>query len=218
MSSPTRLALSLTAAGLALLSARVLLTRSLDMTFLAWNVGLAWLALGLVRLALRWLALRRARESTAAWLPVSVLAWLFFPNTIYLVSDLAHANYGRGPMRWCDTAMVGTFGLVGAALAVACLEDVRRAVHARLGEPASWLACALVWVSAGAGVWLGRVRRWNSWDAVLDPLAVLADALAHFAHPRAHPATWATTLAYAAILAALQIGARAEHAPASRTA
>lgn len=213
MSSPTRLALSLTAAGLALLSARVLLTRSLDMTFLAWNVGLAWLALGLVRLVLRW-----RREGTAAWPAAAVLAWLFFPNTIYLVSDLAHANYGRGPMRWCDTAMVGTFGLVGAALAVACLEDVRRAVRARLGEPAAWLACAVVWLSAGAGVWLGRVRRWNSWDAVLDPLAVLADAFVHFAHPRAHPATWATTLVYAAILAALQIGARAEHAPASRTA
>jgi len=87
---------------------------------------------------------------------------------------------------------------------------VRRALRARVGQPASWLACATLWLSAGAGVWLGRVRRWNSWDALLDPLSVITDALDHFAHPRAHPATWATTLVYAGILAALQIGVAQE--------
>lgn len=196
-----RLSVSLTALCLAMLAARVVLTRSTGMTFLAWNLGLAWLALGLLRLALR-----LGREHSAVALPAALLAWLFFPNTIYLVSDLAHANYGRGPMRWCDTAMVGTVGIAGAALALTCLEDVRRVVRARVGGRASWLACATLWLSAGAGVWLGRVRRWNSWDALLDPLGVLADALDHFMHPRAHPATWATTLVYAAILAALQLG------------
>ena len=204
MTSP-RLSLSLTVLGLAMLAARVVLTRSLDMTFLSWNVGLAWLAFGLVRLSVH-----LTRERALAALLAVPLAWLFFPNTIYLVSDLAHANYGRGPMRWCDTAMVGTFGLAGAALAITCLEEVREALRARVGPPASWLVCAGVWLSAGAGVWLGRARRWNSWDAILDPLGVITDALGHFAQPRVHPATWATTLVYAGILAALQIGAAKE--------
>lgn len=202
MTHASRLSATLSILGLAMLTVRVLLTRSLDMTFLAWNLGLAAIALGLVVFTLE-----RAREGS--WwlaLPAALCAWLFFPNTIYLVSDLAHANYGRGVMRWCDTAMVGTFGLAGAMLAVSCLERVREAVGARLGESAGWAVSAFVWITAGVGVWMGRVPRWNSWDALLSPIDVVADTLHHFAHPLRHPSTWATALVYGALCAALQIG------------
>lgn len=213
MTHASRLSLTLSFLALAMLSARVLLTRSLEMTFLAWNLGLAAIALGLVVFTLE-----RARESRF-WLavPAALCAWLFFPNTIYLVSDLAHANYGRGLMRWCDTAMVGTFGLAGAMIAVSCLERVREAVSARLGEVAGWTASAFVWITAGIGVWMGRVPRWNSWDALLSPFEVVEHTLHHFAHPLRHPSTWATALVYAALCAALQIGfATSSLAPGER--
>jgi uncharacterized membrane protein len=194
------------------LTLSVLLTRSLDMTFLAWNLGLAAVALGLVVFTLE--HARQGRWWLAA--PAALCAWLFFPNTIYLVSDLAHANYGRGVMRWCDTAMVGTFGLAGAMLAVSCLERVREAVAGRLGETAGWSISALVWITAGVGVWMGRVPRWNSWDALLSPVEVVQHTLHHFAHPLRHPSTWATALVYGALCAALQIGF-ATHALGPRT-
>jgi uncharacterized membrane protein len=78
MTHASRLSLTLSLLALAMLTARVLLTRSLDMTFLAWNLGLAAIALGLVVFTLE-----RAREGR--WwlaLPAALTAWLFFPNTI----------------------------------------------------------------------------------------------------------------------------------------
>ena len=212
MSSALRLSVVLTLLALGLLAARVALTRSHDMVFLGWNLSLAWIALGLTVLAVE-----RARER--GWLlaaAAGVCAWLFFPNTIYLVSDLAHANYGRSVMRWCDTAMVGTFGLAGAMLAVDCLERARGLVRARLGEGAGWAGSAFAWMSAGVGVWLGRVPRWNSWDALLSPLDVVLDTLRHFAHPLRYPGTWSTALVYASLCAALQIGFVLEHAARRR--
>jgi uncharacterized membrane protein len=198
-----RLPTALSLLALAMLAARVALTAGLGLAFLAWNLALAWIALALVALALR--AWRERRRGVGASL--GALAWLFFPNTVYLVTDLVYAGHGRGPMRWCDAAMIGTFALAGVALAVVCLERLRAAVADRAGAPASWAVSAAVWVTAGAGVWLGRVRRWNSWDALLDPHGVARDALAHFADPRAHPSSWATLAAFAALLAALHVGA-----------
>lgn len=200
--SALRLSVLLGLLAMALLAARVVLTRSHDMVFLAWNLALAWIALGLTVLAVE-----RARER--GWLlatAAGVCAWLFFPNTIYLVSDLAHANYGRGVMRWCDTAMVGTFGLAGAMLAVSCLERARDLVRVHFGEGAGWAGSALAWLSAGVGVWMGRVPRWNNWDALLSPGDVVLDTLRHFAHPLRYPGTWSTALVYASLCAALQIG------------
>ena len=88
MGTSLRLASSLSFLGIAMLAARVGLSHSLGMTFLAWNLGLAWTAFYLVVLTAR---LIEDRWVVSA-LGVGLVAWLFFPNTIYLVSDLAHAN------------------------------------------------------------------------------------------------------------------------------
>lgn len=197
-----RLPALLSALALSMLAARMAITGTFGFAFFAWNLVLAWAAAALVALG----AQLHAERSRAATLAVAALAWLFFPNTIYLVTDLVYAGQARGPMRWCDAAMMGTFALAGVALAVVCLERARLLVRDVAGEAASWVVSALVWVSSGAGVWLGRVRRWNSWDALLDPRGVLADAVEHFAHPRAHPASWATLAVFAALLATLHVG------------
>jgi uncharacterized membrane protein len=218
-----RLPTVLSLLALAMLAARMGISHSLGYAFFAWNLILAWAALALLSLGESlWLAgggRGEERRGSLLALGVGALAWLFFPNTIYLVTDLVYAGHGRSLMRWCDAAMIGTFALAGVSLAIVWLERARLFVRERAGEAASWAFSALVWTSSGAGVWLGRVRRWNSWDALLDPAGVLADAVEHFAHPRAHPASWATLLVFAALLAALHVGSTlAPAAPADATA
>jgi uncharacterized membrane protein len=91
-------------------------------------------------------------------------------------------------------------------------------VRERFGESAGWAASAFMWASAGVGVWMGRVPRWNSWDALLSPHEVVLDTLRHFAHPLRYPSTWTTALVYGALCAALQIGIALELRPAPKEA
>lgn len=203
-------ALVLSALALSLLAARIAWLHDLDRAFLGWNLVLAWAPLGLDALAAH---LLRARSPFA---PLVVIAWwLFFPNAIYLVTDLIYAGGGRGALRFYDAAMLGAFAFAGAALAIATLERMRGRVSERAGEPVAWCFAAAVWLTTGVGVWLGRVRRWNSWDALLSPLDVLRDAADLVLAPRAHFTAWALALVFAAMIAALHLSA-ARLAPTTR--
>jgi uncharacterized membrane protein len=53
---------------------------------------------------------------------------------------------------------------------------------------------------SGLGVYIGRFRRWNSWDLLLHPRAVLADTLTQLAHPLSQPLPYQVSLVFSALL------------------
>jgi uncharacterized membrane protein len=194
----------------AMLAARMLRTSSIEFVFLAWNLALAWAPVALAGLAVV-LARRGSRVLAAC---VGLGWWLFFPNSIYLVTDLAYAGHSRGAILWFDTAMLAVFAFAGSLLAIASLETMRALVAAHARSHASWAFAAFVCLTAGVGVWLGRVRRWNSWDALIAPHRIAEDALALVLSPRAHAAAWAIALVFAGLLATLHLAMRPRSAPA----
>jgi uncharacterized membrane protein len=118
------------------------------------------------------------------WVAAGV--WLLFlPNAPYLVTDLVHLQ-GRAPVPiWFDVLLFSAFGLAGCVLGWASIETVHRRLVPAVGR--RWAAAAIVAVVflVGFGVYLGRFERWNSWDALLRPGPVLADAAAAITSPRA---------------------------------
>ena len=52
----------------------------------------------------------------------------------------------------------------------------------------------------GFGVYLGRFRRWNSWDIVTDPVALFHDIATRLADPVRHWQMWALTALFAGLL------------------
>ena len=184
----------------ALLAARVQRTGSLVFCFLAYNLCLAWIPLGLSTLT------RHLHRRASRWtLPSAVAWWLFFPNAFYLVTDLVHFRARPNVPHWYDVALLVAFAWSGTLLALASLATMHAIARARLGALAGWAFAAFTCLSAGFGIWLGRVQRWNSWDAALHPLRVAEDAVAVLAHPLEAAHAWGVTLSFGGLLGVIYV-------------
>jgi uncharacterized membrane protein len=180
-----------------LIAARVAHTRRLTYAFLVFNLILAWVPLVF---ALAADSFERWHSRTGAALSVTcIAAWLaFFPNAPYIATDIMHLRVQDNRLFWLDLTAIQAFAWTGLALGFVSLAIVQRAVARRLGALASWLFATAAIGASAFGIYLGRFRRWNSWDIVRNPTAVLYDAAGTLLHPFAN----ARALAYCAVLAA----------------
>jgi uncharacterized membrane protein len=53
---------------------------------------------------------------------------------------------------------------------------------------------------SGFGIYLGRFQRWNSWDIITQPHALLADIWHRMMNPFGYPQTYGVSLAFGAFL------------------
>lgn len=190
---------SLLAGGL--LALRMALTQTLFFGFLAYNLALAWTPLALGALFARLLRARRDRIA----LPVGVAYALFFPNAFYLVTDVIHLKSRDGVPLWFDATLFMVFAFAGTGLALAALGLVHRAIAARFGGRAGWLAAVSMALLSGFGIFLGRVERLNSWDVVTRPVALIERATSPLLRPFDHLGAWLMTLVLGGLLASLHI-------------
>lgn len=148
--------------------------------FLMWNLLLAWIPyLAVLTMA------QMFKHNASPWLHVfpSIVWLLFFPNSLYLVTDLQNlTNFPPVPF-WYDLGFFATMAWTGVLLAVASLQIVQRMVRQSLGLVTSWLLVFFVIGLNGVGIYLGRFLRWNSWDVFTEPRAVMQDAIMPFIHP-----------------------------------
>ncbi|HEX7153824.1 MAG TPA: DUF1361 domain-containing protein [Thermoanaerobaculia bacterium] len=174
---------------IALLFLRIARSGSLAYTFLVWNLFLA--------LAPAVAAMVLARTRTV-WLQLALAAlWLaFLPNAPYIVTDLLHLRARPPVPLWFDVALLVSFATTGLLLGYISLSDVQRVAAKRFGQLTSWLGAVFVLFLSGFGIYLGRFLRWNSWQVVTEPMALLADIARRVVDPFAHPRTLAVTAVY----------------------
>ena len=151
----------------ALLTVRVLRAGTLMYTFLAWNLFLAAIPL----FAAAMLERQRSAPMQTAWLAV----WLaFLPNAPYIVTDFVHLR-PRPPIPvWYDIALLASAAATGLLLGYASVADVQRFLARKFGELQAWLFSASALILCGAGIYLGRFLRWNTWDVLFNPIAIVA--------------------------------------------
>lgn len=203
----TRRALLLSVVCVGLYLVRVAYTGELRFLFLPYNLLLAWIPWGLSV----WVSTASRRP---AWLALLFVWLLFFPNSFYLITDLAHLGGRSAAPAWFDPALFAAYALVGAVLAVGSLGRVERKLADLVGGWALALLLAGVVVATGFGVWLGRVRRWNSWDLVLTPGDLVSEIGHVVLQPWHHPGAVAATMVYSCLLGATYLCFRREPDPA----
>jgi uncharacterized membrane protein len=170
----------------ALVATRVGYTGKVHYAFLLWNLFLALVPLACSE------ALLRSRRTVSACLLLAV--WLlFFPNAIYIVTDLIHIRKSKGLMAWFDLIMILSFAMVALHAGFLSLSRVQSWVTRRSNAVTGWAVVLATCVLSGFGVYLGRFLRWNSWDIVSRPFSLLSDIAARVVSPVDHINTWLAT-------------------------
>ena len=142
--------------------------------FLIWNLFLAWIPL--------FFAAAFAVVRRHAWLVPLGLGWLaFLPNSPYLMTDLVHLA------AW-----------TGILLGVVSMRLVHDRIERDYGRIYGWTAVIVSVTLCAIGVVIGRFQRWNSWDLVTRPDAVMATTFEWVRSPFAYVQSTGVALAVAA--------------------
>ena len=177
----------------AIIVARVIYTGQPWYAFLLWNLFLAWVPLTLA-LAAYWV-----QESDVAVFGMGLMWLLFFPNALYMVTDLIYINQSRYELVWFDLLMLVYFALTGLFLGFASLQ-IMQSLWAKFGSVKGSWRFVMVSLSLGAfGVAIGRLLRWNSWDIFSHPYQVAASVLGAILRPWRHWDIWMMTVLLTAV-------------------
>jgi uncharacterized membrane protein len=190
-----------------------------DFRFLIWNLILAWIPL---LLALFVYDRYRRGRPLIGMAPALVLWLLFLPNAPYIVTDFVHLSADSPAPLWLDGIEVSAFAWTGMLLGFVSLFLVHAVARHRVGSAQAWTAVLGVLALVSVGVYLGRVKRWNSWDLLTQPGARIAQLHAHLGDPASLTRAVGVSLAVTVLLAAAYLvfyvlmGVRLEAAPGAR--
>ena len=190
-----------------------------DFRFLVWNLILAWVPL---LLALVVYDAYRRDWTLLSLSPALVLWLLFLPNAPYIVTDFVHLSPNSKAPLWLDGIELSAFAWTGMLLGFVSLYLVHAVVRHRLGTLVGWFGVLGVLALSSAGVYLGRVKRWNSWDLITQPGQRLAELHADLNDPQSIGKAIGATIAVTMLLSMAYLvfyglmGARIEAEPLPR--
>ncbi len=162
--------------------------------YLFWNLGLAWIPLGLALLLER--VLRGRLWSSWPAIILTGLWLMFFPNAFYLITDLYHLAELNAEDLMHNVAMFFLFVLTGVLVGFMSLFIVHKELLKRVKVRTATILIGLVMLVSGFAIHLGHELRWNSWDIVTRPASFIFDVSERLLHPTSHPQTYETTLRF----------------------
>lgn len=166
--------------------------------FMLWNLLLAWIAPFIAW----WLVHRLHKSKWLTWQNVLISAtWLaFLPNSFYMVSDLIHVQQTGEVSIIFDAVLFTSFIFNGFIAGFIGVLLVHRELLKRLRPFTSFAMVTGVFALCGYAIYLGRVLRWNTWDAVFHPTGLLFDVSDNILHPLSHPQSFVVTLSFTLLI------------------
>jgi uncharacterized membrane protein len=151
---------------IALVFVRNVHTGDVNFRYLIWNLFLAWIPFALAVFVYdRW----RRHRGGMLLLVLGALWLLFFPNAPYIATDVVHLQHDPLSPYWYDALTIAAFAWMGVLLGFASLYLMQTAVRQRRGAVAGWIFAFFAIGLGSLGIYLGRVLRLNSWDALEHP-------------------------------------------------
>ncbi len=179
-----------------LLICRIQWTGYLYFIFLPWNLFLAWIPFCCA------LAIRELKAGASRWLIACLFCcWLvFFPNSPYILTDLFHLRPKQDVPLWFDLVLILSFAWNGLFLGYTSLFMIHRFLEKLFSKRTVWLFISGIMLLCGFGIYLGRYPRWNSWDVITSPIALMRDISGMMLHPLDHPRMLGVTFFFSLFL------------------
>ena len=168
---------------------RSMYSQNLNFLFLAWNLFLAWIPYAISTLFKRIVHEQKWKQA------VIFFSWfIFFPNALYLVTDLIHLDMESNIPKWFDAVLLFSTSVLGLLMAFISLFRVERYLVLLFERKLAGKIVLLILFFGSFGVYLGRFLRWNSWDLIRNPVGLVTDMIDRFLFPLAYLHTWGITL------------------------
>lgn len=163
--------LGASAAALFLYLARYVATGSIQFSFMAWNLVLSLAALlAAVVFVKKW---GKNKKYHALF---CFVVWIFLlPNTFYMLTDFVHVRESGDINMLYDIVLVGLFAMNGFVHGLLSLLIVHRSLLQRYRPIIVHGSMITIILAASFAVDMGRYLRWNSWDVLINPRALLFD-------------------------------------------
>ena len=175
---------------------RVFYSGSLMYLFFVWNLFLAVVPLLFSTLLIA------TKRNYLQW--ILFIVWiLFFPNALYIITDLVHLKERDNIPLWFDIMLVfsaATNGLLIAFISLWQVELFLQQKHNQSGVTFILYGCLFI---SCFGVYIGRFLRWNSWDIFLNPFQFSSEIVRSLINPFQHPRTWGVTIIFFAFFGIL---------------
>jgi uncharacterized membrane protein len=168
--------------------------------YLVWNLTLAWIPL---LLAILLVGSYARRHSPLELLAIGAAWLLFLPNAPYVLTDFIHLGQAH---RLYDTILIGSFAFTALALGFASLLLVQLVVTRAGGALLGWATALGALFFASVGIYLGRVLRFNSWDAVQRPHLLWDVARERLTDPLGNPQLIGFVIAFCGFLMLAYVG------------
>ncbi len=160
---------------------RIHLTGNLKGLFLVWNLFLAWIPF-LIAFSLN----QKEKKVHPIKLVLYLFVWLLFlPNAPYIITDFVHLRPRAGVPFWYDGMAIFIFAFHGLILGIVSTLFIHEALEKYTNSIKVWLFLCFSFLLTGYGIYLGRFLRWNSWDIVVHPIALLQESFLKLTNPLA---------------------------------
>lgn len=173
----------------AMLIVRVIYSGSFMFLFIPWNLFLVVVPL--------FFSYRIRQRSSKIAVSLYLAGWLlFFPNAMYIVTDLFHLHERPGVPLWYDLLILFSSALLGVIMGFLSLRNVERYLYRHIKRQFMPFLLFSCFILCGYGIYLGRYLRWNSWDIVTQPILLLSDIKQNVVHPFRNIECWLLTLLF----------------------
>jgi uncharacterized membrane protein len=145
--------------------------------FLIKNLGLAWIPY-LISQFFKMEGLTKIKMS------VVFFFWLlFFPNTIYTITDLEYVFYRPSLKVWFDIIMLFSYAVLSLFLGFASLRNFEIRISKKYSKIKTTVTVIFVLHLGSIGVYLGRYKRLNSSDVFTKPKELFLELIEVFSSP-----------------------------------
>ena len=140
---------------------------------------------------------------------ICTFAWLLFiPNAFYIITDLFHLDMNIGVPLWFDLALLLGFAWNGLLVGIISMRQMEKLFETYFNKKFDLLFVIPVMFLNGLGVYVGRYLRFNSWDAVINPLQLVQDMIYLFIHPLRSRFDWSMIICYSLLLTLIYVSVK----------